>query len=215
MEEVWGEVPDFKGLYEASTLGRIRSLDRNVTGKNGVTKRFSGRVLAPVPMKTGYHTVSLSKDGVAVRYLVHRLVALSFIPNPDGLEEVNHKDGVKHHNALSNLEWMSRVRNIRHAMGMGLIQGVGEQNPAAKLTEKQVVQIKQLSRLYLSPREIASAFGVKPSTITDIQLCRSWAHVHVGGSWSEIRKERGGVVTRLTVEVLDRPKIDCATMAHK
>lgn len=199
MSEVWKAIPDFEGLYEASTAGRIRSLDRHVTGKNGVTKKFSGRIIAPVPMKTGYVTVALSKEGKAVRYLVHRLVALAFLPNPDNLEEVNHKDGVKHNNALSNLEWMSRVRNIRHAMGMGLIQGMGELNPAAKLTEQQVRQIKELSRLHLHPREIARAFGVKPSTVTDIQTRRSWQHVHIDGAWAEIQKERG-VVSRVTVE---------------
>lgn len=151
MEEVWKAIPDFEGLYEASSMGRIRSLDRLVTGKNGVTKRFSGRVMVLVPMNTGYVTVALSKGGRPVRYLVHRLVALTFIPNPDGLEEVNHKDGVKHHNALSNLEWMSRVRNIRHAMGVGLIQGLGESNPAAKLDDNSVLRVKELLRLTPHP----------------------------------------------------------------
>lgn len=201
MGEVWKAIPDFEGLYEASSLGRIRSIDRLVTGKNGVTKKYSGRIIAPVPMNTGYVTVALSKNGIAVRYLVHRLVAITFIPNPDGLEEVNHKDGVKHHNAPSNLEWMSRVRNIRHAMGMGLIQGLGEQNPAAKLTEKQVIQIKHLARLNLSPKEIAATFGIAIATVKDIQGARSWAHVHVEGKWSEIRKDVGGVVSRVTVEI--------------
>ena len=201
MEEVWKAIPDFEGLYEASSMGRIRSLDRLVTGKNGVTKRFSGRVMVLVPMNTGYVTVALSKGGRPVRYLVHRLVALTFIPNPDGLEEVNHKDGVKHHNALSNLEWMSRVRNIRHAMGMGLIQGLGENNPAAKLDDNSVLRVKELLRLGLHPNEIAPLFNVQPSTVFDILLGRSWAHIKISGQWSEIRKERDGSVKRLTVEL--------------
>lgn len=201
MEEVWKAIPDFEGLYEASSMGRIRSLDRLVTGKNGVTKRFSGRVMVLVPMNTGYVTVALSKGGRPVRYLVHRLVALTFIPNPDGLEEVNHKDGVKHHNALSNLEWMSRVRNIRHAMGVGLIQGLGESNPAAKLDDNSVLRVKELLRLGLHPNEIAPLFNVQPSTVFDILLGRSWVHIKISGQWSEIRKERDGSVKRLTVEL--------------
>lgn len=200
MSEVWKSIPGFEGLYEASTHGRIRSVDRLVTGKNGVTKPFHGRVLAPRPMNAGYLMVNLCKDGKAVNYLIHRLIATTFLPNDDDLAEVNHIDGVKSNNVLSNLEWMSRVRNIRHAMGMGLIQGLGENNPAAKLTEKQVIQIKEMLYLGLHPKELAEAFGVMPSTINDIQLYRSWSHVHVEQSWTEIRKERGGIVSRITVE---------------
>ena len=200
MNEVWRAIPGFEGLYEASTEGRIRSLDRLITGKNGVTKKYAGRIIRPIPMNQGYLTVALSKDGNAVRYLIHRLVAITFIPNPNDFEEVNHIDGVKGNNALSNLEWMSRVRNIRHAMDMGLIQGLGENNPAAKLSDSDARAIKELSRYCLHPKELAAVFGVKPSTITDIQLERSWQHIQIGGEWSEIRKERGKV-SRVTVEI--------------
>lgn len=202
MGEVWKAIPDFEGLYEASSLGRIRSLDRMVTGKNGVTKRFSGRVIAEVPMNAGYVTVALSKDGNPVRYLVHRLVAFTFIPNPDERPEVNHKNGVKSDNRIDNLEWMGRGANIDHAVETGLIRNKGELNPAAKLTGAQVMQIKELSRYCLHPNELARAFNVKPGTITDIQLSRSWQHIHASGVWSEIRKERGHV-SRVTIEVYE------------
>lgn len=198
--EEWKAIPGYEGLYEASTLGRVRSLDRLIHCRNGSVKQYRGTVLTPSTTNTDYLSVQLSRDGKPIRYLVHRLVALTFIPNPDGLEEVNHKDGVKRNNELSNLEWMSRVRNIRHAMGMGLIQGLGEDNPAAKLTESDARLIKEYSRLALHPKELARAFSVKPSTITDIQLGRSWQHIQVSGQWSEIRKERGQV-SRVTVEI--------------
>lgn len=198
--EVWQAIPEYEGLYEASSLGRIRSLDRNIHCRDGSVKRYSGRLLQPQLMSTGYLTVQLSKGGIATHCLIHRLVAMAFLQNHDGLEEVNHKDGVKKNNALPNLEWMSRVRNIRHAMGMGLIQGMGELNPAAKLTDAQVQQIKELSRYGLHPGELAHAFGVKKSTITDIQLCRTWQHIVIPGHWSEIRKERGQV-SRVTFEL--------------
>lgn len=200
MNEVWRAIPGYEGLYEASTEGRIRSLDRLITGKNGVTKRFSGRVLKPVKQNAGYLALGLSKDGIVTTTLVHRIIATTFIENPGNLPEVNHKDGVKDNNALTNLEWMSRVRNIRHAMGMGLIQGLGENNPAAKLSDSDARAIKELSRYCLHPKELAAVFGVKPSTITDIQLERSWQHIQIGGEWSEIRKERGKV-SRVTVEI--------------
>ncbi len=202
MGEVWQAVPEYEGLYEASTLGRIRSVDRLITGKNGVTKRFSGRVLKPVKQNAGYFALGLSKAGIVETVLVHRIVAKTFLGNPEGLEEVNHIDGVKGNNALSNLEWMSRVRNIRHAMGMGLIQGLGENNPAAKINDESAMQIKELLRLGLHPNEIAPMFGVKPSTAFDILLGRSWMHVRLTGQWSEIRKERDGSVRRVTIELL-------------
>lgn len=203
MSETWKSVIGYEGKYEVSNLGRVRSLDRYVEGKNGVTKKYAGKILSLVKQNTGYMTVGLSKDSVVTSFLIHRLVATAFIDNPENLAEVNHKDGVKGNNNLSNLEWMSRVRNIRHAMGMGLIQGLGEHNPAAKLSELDVIEIKKLIRLNLSKKEIAKVFGVKSATISDIDMKRSWAHLSAPAVWSEIRKGRGGEVSKITFEIFD------------
>lgn len=216
MSEVWKAIPDFEGLYEVSSKGRVRSLDRLVTGSNGVTKLFRCKVLSPTPMNTGYLTISLSREGVARRHLIHRLVALAFLPNPDSRPEVNHKNGVKSDNSVNNLEWMGRGANIDHAVEVGLIRNKGERNPGAKLTEKEVVQIKHLSNLCLSPNEIAKAFGVTKSTISDIQGGRTWGHVHLNGEWVEIRKERG-VISRVVTEIYERSPlaINCAVTVRE
>lgn len=204
MIETWRSINDYEGKYQVSNFGNVRSLDRYIEGKDGKTKKFPGKILSLVKQNAGYVTVGLSKDSVVTSFLVHRLVAAAFIDNPENLPEVNHKDGVKHNNNLSNLEWMSRVRNIRHAMGMGLIQGLGEQNPSAKLSEVDVIEIKKLLRLNLSKKEIAKVFGVKSATISDIDMKRSWVHVTAPAEWSEIRKGRGGEVSRITYEIYDK-----------
>lgn len=111
----------YEGLYEVSTLGTVRSLDRTVRGKDGTLYPFKGRILAPSPVKgIEYFQVSLWKNGIGTSHLVHRLVAIAHIPNPGNLKEVNHLDGNRQHNCKENLEWVSRVGNAQHAIATGL-----------------------------------------------------------------------------------------------
>ena len=98
--EQWKSVEGYEGLYEVSDQGRVKSL------KNGKEK-----ILKPWKDTYCYLKVSLRKDGYTKHLFVHRLVAEAFIPNPNNLETVNHKDEVKSNNAATNLEWMSREDN--------------------------------------------------------------------------------------------------------
>ena len=101
--ETWKPVVGYDGLYEVSDQGRVKSLGNNKSKKEKILKpRKSGR---------GYLKVGLCKDGHAKQTYVHRLIAEAFIPNPLGLETVNHKDEVKTNNVASNLEWMSQKDN--------------------------------------------------------------------------------------------------------
>lgn len=97
--EIWADIPKYKGKYQVSTKGRVRSLLR---GKE--------RVLTPW-LTTGYPTVSLGRRN---KQLVHRLVAEAFIPNPERRPQVNHKNGDRADNRVSNLEWVSSQENILH-----------------------------------------------------------------------------------------------------
>jgi hypothetical protein len=108
--EVWKPVVGFEGLYEVSNLGRVKSLKRTTT---------SGRELVQ-SLNRGYKYVVLSKNGKQYNAKVHRLVAESYIPNPEGKKEVNHIDGNKANNAVENLEWATASENSRHAMQSGL-----------------------------------------------------------------------------------------------
>lgn len=99
---VWRPIPGYEGFYEVSTSGQIRSVYRY------------RKVLKPMVSNTGYERVDLFKKRVRKQFSVHRLVALTFIDNPDGKPYVNHKDENKTNNSVDNLEWVSHVENCRY-----------------------------------------------------------------------------------------------------
>lgn len=107
------DIKGFEGLYKVDTQGTIFSTDRIVICKNGETKPVKGRKLCPGNNGTGYMFVQLWKNNIPYRKYIHRLVAESFINNPNNLEEVNHIDGNKSNNSISNLEWCNRLWNER------------------------------------------------------------------------------------------------------
>lgn len=92
----------------------------NVVTKSGEVFSRLGRRLSQHLSNAGYLRVELHSDGSAKKHSVHRLVALAFVPNPDGKECVNHIDGVKTNNAAANLEWVTRSENQKHAYALGL-----------------------------------------------------------------------------------------------
>ena len=101
--EIWKDIEGYEGLYQVSNLGRVRSLNYKRTGK------VQNMKLGTYP--NGYKMVDLKKNNKRKAHLVHRLVAKAFIPNPDQLCEVNHKDEDKANNAVDNLEWCSHIYN--------------------------------------------------------------------------------------------------------
>lgn len=117
MNEIWRNIIDYKGLYEVSNFGRVRSLGMWVNGANGSKRFVKWRVLRPRKISKGYLCVNLYKDGVRKFCLVHRLVAQAFIPNPDGLPQVNHKDKNKENNRVDNLEWCDGFYNQTYSNG--------------------------------------------------------------------------------------------------
>ena len=124
--EIWKPIPDYEGLYEASSQGRIRTAE----GKTTSSARFNRRVWQQRIMKqkwrkrpNGKHEdarVCLWKDGKEKTFLVSRLVAMSFIPAPYDKLTVNHIDGNPSNNRVDNLEWCTRKENIQHAFETGL-----------------------------------------------------------------------------------------------
>lgn len=106
--ETWKSVVGYEGLYEVSDLGRVRSLVKRNRWKPGILK--------PGKNTHGYLQVLLCKDGKRKNMKVHRLVAEAFIPNPNHLDTVNHKDEVKTNNTVSNLEWMTIADNVAYSV---------------------------------------------------------------------------------------------------
>lgn len=96
------DIPGFEGLYAATSCGKIWSHKR---------KKF----LKPELLCNGYYRVALRKDGETIRKRVHTLVAMTYIDNPEGYTEINHKDEVKTNNSIQNLEWCNHKYNVLYS----------------------------------------------------------------------------------------------------
>lgn len=184
MTEIWKDIPGYEGRYMASNKGRIKALAKEIsTCPKGIwtTRRLPERVLKCTATRLGYRSVEFGCGTLRERYLVHRLVAMAFLPNPLGLPHVNHIDACTSNNAVENLEWVTHQQNMAHAVKLGRMVpnvGLGDECPAHKLTEADVVQIKR--RLLRGERvsHIARDYPVvSRSAIQEIKAGRSWGHV--------------------------------------
>lgn len=120
--EIWKDIPEYEGIYEASNMGRIRTKEGKTTktDRHG-TRYWKSRILKT--RGTNYltgHRVSLWKDGKPKDWLIARLVALTFLGVPKTKLTVNHKDGNRFNNNINNLEWLTLADNIRHGFDSGL-----------------------------------------------------------------------------------------------
>lgn len=113
MEEIWKDVVGYEGLYKVSNLGRVKSLSRLIIISN-YHKQSDDIILKQKINVTGYNVVNLSKNGCYKTKFVHRLVAEAFIPNPNTLPQINHKDENKLNNCVNNLEWCTGKYNANY-----------------------------------------------------------------------------------------------------
>lgn len=166
-DEKWKPIPGFEEKYEISNKGRIRSIDRSVLLKKGILQFRKGKIIKLNSNTKGYLFSNLYCKGKHKPAYPHRLVAESFINNPNRLPEVNHIDGNKQNNTVNNLEWVTREENIHHFIKLGLRKD--------KLTMQQANEIKAKysSKLY-SQNELAKEYGVSQSHISSIVTGRRW-----------------------------------------
>lgn len=157
-------------VREDGTIYRCKKAD----GDGKLLSDQYGKVAYRTHPKSGRVYFNLSFRGFTKSVLVNRVVALRFLPNPLKLEQVNHKDGDKENNALSNLEWASGSENEKHAHRTGLKSGRGSANSNAKLTANDVLEIRASQE---KPAKIAARYGVGRSTIANIIAGRTWTHV--------------------------------------
>jgi len=169
--EEWRNVPDFEG-YQVSSLGRVRGIDRLCGNRPGVTK---GKILKPFRNKRGYLEVNLYNNSKSTAKIIHRLVAKAFISNDFNKPQVNHIDGNKLNNEVSNLEWMSNSENQLHAYSLGLQPSrAGENNVKAKITDKSVTELKVLYNSGKTIVDISNIMNINVSIIRNIIYGRTW-----------------------------------------
>lgn len=173
MGEEWRSIEGYRGIYEVSSMGRVRSLDRVLT--NGHHRR--GINLKPIPNDEGYLSVVLCWDGDRHMRKVHSLVCEAFIgPRPEGLviDHINHKPD---DNRVSNLEYVTHAENIRRSFSDGCInRHTGEGNPNAKIGWKDVKEIRRLHKDGAPVPDLASRFSISRSQVYNVVNLVSWNH---------------------------------------
>ena len=126
MKEIWKDVRNYEGFYQISNKGNVKSVQRKVVYSDGRVFNYPEKILKPSPDTKGYLGVGLNRNGTAKPKRVHRLVAEAFLNKPEGLMSVNHIDGVKTNNNLSNLEWVTYSENTRKGYDIGLFDKARE-----------------------------------------------------------------------------------------
>lgn len=128
MTEVWKPVVGYEGLYEVSDQGRVRSLDRTVTNKDGRSERHNGKILRSQKLHNGYRELYLSRNGRRKHRTIHSLVAEAFLGTRPKGHDVMHIDGDRENNALDNLRFGTRSENLRSTYSYGGRQANGKLN---------------------------------------------------------------------------------------
>lgn len=173
--ETWKEIKGYEGLYECSTHGRVRTVPHTIICRNGMPKPIRQRILTPHFNSNGYLWVCLYKDGIRRFWLIHRLIALTFVSNPEGKPFVNHLSGVKTANLPQNLEWVTRKENVSHAFSTGLISHAGEKNSRSKLTAERVALIRsECPPGTRCTRALALKYGISQRRLYDVIRGLCW-----------------------------------------
>lgn len=156
-DEEWRNIPGYEGLYQVSNIGRIRSLDRLVMKWNGM-RIVHSQIISQIRSGNGYMSVTLSRDGKKHQVTVHRLVAISFLDNPNNLPTINHKNGIRDDNRVDNLEWCSYSENNKHAFRV-----LGRNNSHAV-----PVRCIETGDVFSSMTDAAQAFGITTTSVSGV-----------------------------------------------
>lgn len=171
---MWKDIEGYKGFYQINEEGVVRSLPRleyvESTRTGGHYRKRMGRIIAQSKNNAGYMQVHLHIDGGTKAFSVHRLVAISFIPNPYDKPEVNHIDEDKTNNKVSNLEWSTRVDNELHSS----YRMRGSSNGYSLLSEEQVLEITKMLSDNISQVNIAKHFNISNHTVHKIKVGKNW-----------------------------------------
>ena len=168
MKEIWVDIKDYRGIYQISNMGRVKSFHKN-----------RERILKNAIGTTGYYYVQLYKNCAFKNEKVHRLVARAFTPNPSNLPCVNHIDSNKLNNCIKNLEWCTHGENITHAIKNGRrTYKSGDNHYLTKYSDDFIIDcVKKYSEGFCV-KNILKCFEISPSTLYNIMGGRSRKHLH-------------------------------------
>lgn len=176
MDKIWKKIPGYS-LYEISNYGEIKTFNWKNMGKE--------KIMKPALDAGGYLRTMLKRDsdGKIHTIKVHRLVAITFIDNPEDKPQVNHINGIRNDNRVSNLEWCTNKENIKHSFKIGLSSNKGEKNPCATLTDEQVKEILSTyvfgkkGKVGMTKEQLAQKYNTTYSVIKRIVQRKTWKHL--------------------------------------
>ena len=173
MKEIWKDIKGYEGLYQVSNLGNIKTLQKEIKCKKN-SYLSKEKICKPSLDSSGYRQIVLTKNKIRKSFKVHRLVAQAFIPNPNNLPQINHKDENKQNNYIENLEWCTNLYNSRY--GTRPIR-------CSKHLEKKVKQIKnnKVIKKYNSLKEAEQNTNIKYQEIS--ACCRKIIKTAGGYKW--------------------------------
>lgn len=192
MKEVWKDIKGYTGLYKVSNLGQVSRVIREKRGR-GVHGFTKGGLLKQECCRNGYVRVALYLNGKSKHFLVHRLVGIAFIDNPNNLPEINHKDEIKNNNTVENLEWCTGKYNSNY--GTGKIRAVENRDirkqvantdyqAIAEKTRKSVKQLDldgTLIKIWKYQKQVTKQLGIRQGSISN--CCIGRCHTAGGYKW--------------------------------
>lgn len=174
--EIWEKIEGYDGLFIVSNLGRVYHYSYPVNSRYGKIRNVTAGFIKPIIGKRGYYVVNIHYKSKRKSFYIHRLLAEYFIPKIEGKYFVNHINGIKTDNSLTNLEWCTQKENDTHARKFGLNKEIGETHHNTKFTKYDVIFIREqydAKDLY-TVRRLANYFNCSISTIYKIGKRKQW-----------------------------------------
>lgn len=180
LKEIFKVIPNTNGIYFASNLGTVKSIDHKVLHSNSVVRIQFGRVLKPQICKKGYAQVSIKMNGKLINTGVHRLVALAFIQNTNNYPQVNHINCKKLDNTVKNLEWCTNKQNNSHAIKNNLMRpNYGEKHHMAKLKNEDVFLIINRINKGETITKISKEYSMSTTAISNIYHRKTYINLNL------------------------------------
>lgn len=174
MKEIWKDIEGYEGKYQVSNFGNIKSLNYKLSGKEKIMK---------LGKEHGYPVIQLFKNSNCKQFKVHRLVAQAFIPNPDNLPVVNHKDESRNNNRVDNLEWCTYKYNLNYGTARERNSDSNRNNPKKS---KRLVCL-ETGIIYPSTMEVKRQLGYDPARLS--LCCRGLIDKVHGLHWKYIDEQ--------------------------